>query len=238
MSRTRKNAVSRAFPPGILALGAALLIAPHPAVAQDDAIPRRLERKVNVMEKVLNEVLRESPYWLVGGGSDYTRSVYLEEFGVVFSFDASLVNSDLNGLDINFDGLSFLKDLKDIRIEHDGDKVIVYRDSNKDGKKDGEDEDGLTFEQLRDKRREREADRYEKGKNELVEALIDYGDTLTELRDDQFVAITAFLENIDILEEDNISHLIIKAKVSDLRMLSDSKITRDELLKRLSVKEY
>ncbi len=237
MSRIHQNAVSRAFPPGILALGAALLFAPTGAEAQDAAIPRRLERKINVMEKVLNEVLRESPNWLVGGGGDYTRSVYLDEFGVIFAFDATLVSKGLGSGYIDFDGLSILKDLKDIRIEQDGDKVVVFRDSNKDGKKDEEDE-GLTFEQLREKRREREADRYAKGKDELIETLIDYGDTLTELRDDQFVAITAFLENIDLLEEGEITHLILKAKVSDLRALADGKITRDTLLKRLSVIEY
>jgi len=237
MSRIHKNFVSRAFPPGILALGAALLLAPIGAEAQDTTVPRRLERKINVMEKVLNEVLRESPHWLVGGSGNYTRSVYLDEFGVIFSFDASLVSRGLGSGYIDFDGLSFLKDLKDIRIEQDGDKVIVFRDSDKDGEKDEEDE-GLTFEQLRDKRREREADRYAKGKDELVETLIDYGDTLAELRDNQFVAITAFLENIDLLEEEEITHLILKAKVSDLRLLADGKITRDQMLKRLSVIEY
>jgi hypothetical protein len=236
MSRTHKNAVSRAFPPGILALGAALLLAPTGAFAQD-AVPKRLERKINVMEKVLNEVLRESPYWLVGGGGDYTRSVYLEEFGVIFSFDASLISNSADSGNIELNGLSFLKDLKDIRIEQDGDKVIVYRDNDKDGKKDADDE-GLTFEELRDKRREREANRYEEGKDELIDTLIDYGDTLNELRDSQFVAITAFLENIDLMEDNEITHLILKSKVGDLRQLADGQITRDEWLKRLSVTEY
>jgi hypothetical protein len=240
MSSTGHNTVSGAVPRGALALAAALLITPAVATAQDEAVPKRLDRKINVMEKVLNEVLRESPHWLVGGGGDYTRSVYLEEFGVIFSFDASLVDQDMHGVDIDLEGLSFLEDLKNIRIEQDGDKVIVFRDSDKDGEqdKDQEEEKGLTVEELREKRQKREADRYEQGKDELIETLLDYGDTLTELRNDQFVAITAFLENIDLLEEDDITHLIIQAKVSDLRQLGDGALTREQMLTRIRVKEY
>ena len=147
MSSTSRNILSGAIPRGTLALVAAFLIVPSAAIAQDDVIPRRLDRKISVMEKVLNEVLRESPHWLVGGGSDYTRSVYLEEFGVIFSFDASLVDRDDSGLDL--EGLSFLKDLRNIRIETDGDKVVVFRDSDKDSTKDDEQDKGLTFDELR-----------------------------------------------------------------------------------------
>ncbi len=240
MSSTNKNTVSGAVLRGALALGAALLIVPAVATAQDDDIPKRLDRKINVMEKVLNEVLRESPHWLVGGGGDYTRSVYLDEFGVIFSFDASLVDQGIRGVDIDFEGLSFLEDLKNIRIEQDGDKVVVFRDSDKDGKQDQdkEEEKGLTIEELREKRQKREADRYQQGKDELIEALLDYGDTLTELRNDQYVAITAFLENIDLLEEQDVTHLIIQAKVNDLRQLGDGAITREQMLARIRVKEY
>ncbi len=240
MSSRGHNTASRAVPRGALTLGAALLILPVMATAQSEAVPKRLDRKINVMEKVINEVLRESPHWLVGGGGDYTRSIYLEEFGVIFSFDASLVDQDMHGVDIDFEGLSFLQDLKNIRIEQDGDKVVVFRDSDKDGEQDQDkdEEKGLTIEELREKREKREADRYEQGKNELIETLLDYGDTLTELRNDQFVTIAAFLENIDLLEEDEVTHLIIQAKVSDLRQLGDGAITRDQMLSRIRVKEY
>lgn len=238
MSRTHHNTVSGAVLRGALALGVTLLIVPAVATAQDAAVPKRLDRKINVMEKVLNEVLRESPHWLVGGGGDYTRSIYLDEFGVIFSFDASLVNHDIDGVNIDFEGLSFLQDLKNIRIERDGDKVVVFRDTDKDGEQDKEEEKGLTIEELREKREKREADRYEQGKDELIETLLDYGDTLTELRNDQYVAIAAFLENISLLEEDEITHLLIQAKVNDLRQLGEGTITRDQMLSRIRIKEY
>ena len=55
------------------------------------------------------------------------------------------------------------------------------------------------------------------GKQELIDALADYGETMTALRDDQWVAIAAFLGDDQYFKERQISRLVIKARARDLR---------------------
>ncbi len=208
------------------------------AAQADGEVPRRLERKINVMEKVINEVLRESPFWLVGGGGDYTRSIYLEPYGVIFAFDATLVDRGFGGLGWStFDGIEWLENLDDIRIEQDGDKVIVYRDPDRRRDED-DDEEELSIEELRQRREERASERYEEGKEELIDVLMDYGDTLTELQDDHYVTIAVYLDDEDFFEDEDISRLLLSAKIKDLRNLTDGRVSRDELREKITVVEY
>jgi predicted GNAT family N-acyltransferase len=77
---------------------------------------------------------------------------------------------------------------------------------------------------------------YEKGRQELIDALADYGETLTALRDDQWVAIAAFLKDNDYFRDRSISRLVIKARMRDLR--ASDQLSREALLARIVVEEY
>ena len=98
--------------------------------------------------------------------------------------------------------------------------------------------DGESIEKWREKRSERQRERYAKGKEELTEALIDYGDTLTLLGEQDWVAIAAFFRTGDFIEGRDITRLVIKARMSDLRAFGQDRISRDAMLARVSVEEY
>ena len=51
----------------------------------------KLERQIDVMEGAIDDMLVDSPNFLVHGG-DNARGLYIDEFGVIFTFDASLVS--------------------------------------------------------------------------------------------------------------------------------------------------
>ncbi|MBM3316981.1 MAG: hypothetical protein FJY75_03920 [Candidatus Eisenbacteria bacterium] len=225
-------------------LGASIGGAPAEA---SGAPNERLARQIKRMERVLDEVLRQSPFFLVYG-VEYTRAIYLEEFGALFTFEASLVRGDPEW-DID---LSFLRQL---RVETEGGKVTIWRDGDEADEKKvlvlprgHEERDEEVAEKRREggekqaERREKQAEdaakRYAEGKEELIGALLDYGETLAPLRDDQWVAIAAFLSRSKFFDASGISRLLIKARMSDLRDSGRGRITESEMRSRVVVEEY
>ena len=211
-----------------------------PVNAGENDIPRKLSRKINVMERIINDVLLDSPYWLISGRP--AHGIYLDGFGALFCFEASLVNSSWSV------GRNFISSLRDYRIRiSDRNHYIVLGDDDDEDIEiyiDGDDLDDMDKEeaeeyiadlkQSREKRKKKETRRYERGKEELIEVLIDYGDNLPGLKDNEWVAIAAFLSNDDFFEDNDCEHLVIKAKVSDLKAGLDE----DELIKRIVIEEY
>jgi hypothetical protein len=197
--------------------------------AQDEHVSDRLKRQINLMEEIIDEVLIESPYLLIFGG-DPTHGIYLDEFGVLFAFEASLVDKDWEWSDFPWIRNKF-------RIETEDGKIIIY-------KGDDDDDDEIVIEgdeDIEDWLKDKEAHEmktYESGKTELIDVLTDYGETLTRLRDNHWVAIAAFLRDTEYFRSRKISRLILKAKMSDLRAHAQDRITRDELLTRIVEEEY
>ena len=76
------------------------------------------------------------------------------------------------------------------------------------------------------------------GDSVIVDVFLDYGDTLTSLEDDQWVAVVAFLRDSSYFSEARISHLALKAKASDLRAYASEKISEKEMVKRIVKDEY
>ncbi len=243
---------------------AAIVIAPVALVTITNAqnastTSRRLTRELSIMEKVIDEMLLDSRNFLVYSTDDNTRGLYLEEFGVLFSFQASLVS---RGGDFKFDW-------KDFNIQ-EKDGVIVISppeddpDEKQDRKKDRErerdrnrnssrndDEDGDDHDHDHDHAdrftflkgwRERNSNvqqrLYTDGKAEVLDILLDYGDSMTSLRDTQWLGIAAFLKRSDFFIDKRISRLVIKAKMSDLRAYADHRIDREAMKKRVVVEEY
>jgi hypothetical protein len=215
----------------ILVLADGLLLS-VPALAQDK-LSSKLQKKIRVMEMVIDEMLVDSPNILVFS-SEPSTSIYIEEFGVIFAFDASLARDE-------YYMQGWLKDLQDIHIETDDDgNVHVYKSKKKVKVKD-EDEDEveeIDIEEMKEKAAAKEAEQYAGGKDEIIDTLVDYGDTLTELDDDQHVAIAVSLGKADFFEEADISRLVVKVKVRDLRSASAGRLSREDLRKRVTVTEY
>lgn len=189
------------------------------ARAQDEATARKMSRQIGVLEKIFDQVLVDSPNFLVPGRNN-TRGIYLEEFGALLTFEASLVDKD--HLDFDFEWP------RDYRIEENekGDKVIVIPKVGSD------DEDE------RPQGRSSPARLYERGKVELRSALLDYADTLTGLGDGEWVALAAYLKDSDYFLDERISRLVIKVRMRDVRAYNAEKIDEKTVLARFVEDEY
>ncbi len=208
------------------------------ANAADSPVSRKTARQIGVMERIIDEVLVDSPNFLVHGREN-ARGLYIEELGVLVTFDASLVRggkSDYSRI-LGKWGEGFR-----IETESDGSRVLIIQDPE-DGDEDIEeleDQDDAAEEvrSWRDRERSREERLYKRGKAEIVDVLLDYGDTLTTLSDDQWVAIVAFLRDNALFEEKKISKLVLKAKLADLRAYASEEISEEEMIKRIVEQAY
>lgn len=214
-----------------LLLGVALFATPAAAGKSDN---EKVMRQIGVMEKIIDKVLLDSPFLLVHSG-DNTRGLFVDEFGAIFSFDASLTGRD-------FDLSKYFEAMPErfqIKTDEDGNQVIVIKkheeelkkqadpESKKKGKKASEDD---AFSD--------QATRYQGAKDELIQALLDYGETMSTLRNGQYIMIAAFMKQDEFMKANKISRLMIKAKMDDLRAFAQGDLTEDALRSRIAVDEY
>ncbi|HYV51114.1 MAG TPA: hypothetical protein VE910_04365 [Dongiaceae bacterium] len=219
----------------LLSLTAGCLALAGTASAQSTAqMPAKLKKQITVMEKVIDEVLVDSKNLLVAN-HEPTRGVYLPEFGVLFTLDAQILSPDRG---------EWWKDWnKKFKVETDkhGNTVVHLNnddddddDSDKaDNKKDKEKRELTKKELLKDRE-----ERYEKGKTEIRDALTEYGYTLTGLRDDQWVAIVAYIDDDDMFGDNEGETVLMRAKMSDLRSHDAGKLSDDAMASRVSIEEY
>jgi hypothetical protein len=208
-------------------LGITVLCNPISAQPPDNA--KKLKKQIEVMERILDELLVDSPNFLVSSRNNNTHGVYLDGFGVLLAFDASLIQQDDQDI--------WQKLGKKFKIyTKDGQTVI---DLNADEDDDGKDDEEAVFdhEKWREQHEKNQQELYEHGKAELVEGLMDYGETLTTLRDGDTVAIAAFLRDADFFTRNEISTLVIKAKMSDLRAYSSGSINEKTMRSRIIQEE-
>jgi hypothetical protein len=207
----------------------ALVVGLASAATAVDEPGRKMGRQISVFEQILDRVLIESPNFLINS-RDNSRGMYVECFGAVFSFRASLVEKfDWDEGDWPWGG----------RIEIDDEDRIIIRPDRGD-EDDWEDEEGEDGDRRSwSSRREAQEERlYERGKREMIETILDYGDTMTSLSDDQWVSIVGLLEDSEYFLDNRISRLVIKARMSDLRAYADGDIEEEEMESRMEIMEF
>lgn len=221
---------------GVLFTLLAMLVAPlSVSSAQDGKVSRKLLRQIGVMEKIFDQVLIDSPNFLVDGRGN-VRGTYLEEFGVLLTFEASLINTE------DWDDYDWRGSYR-IEKDKDGRTIVIIPDDrdeeDRDSDEDYDDHDDPDSGRSWYKRKNQGERRlYSRGKIELQDAIIDYGDTLTRLKDDHWVAIASFLRDSNFFIDEQISRLVMKVKMRDLRAYASGKIDEDELRSRLIQEEY
>lgn len=188
------------------------------ATAADDAATR-LDRKVKVMERVLDEILIQSPNVVVSARG-VTRGLVLDEYGALFTLEASI------GTDM------FVMAMPEppavpIGEGHEDTVIIAPRHPDRAGRED----------EWLEKSNEKRAEQYKAFKAELIDAIVDYGVTLTELRDDQWLAVVAFLDSRPLLGGSEGGRLMLKIKMRDLRQHSAGALSRDAVEGRVIVEE-
>ncbi len=209
------------------------------AFAEKPAGAKKLNREIGIMERTIDEVLIESANLLVSGGA-MTDGIYVGDYGVVFTVDASPIpqgwrSSGWFGNHVEF--------------EDDGDRIIVYKDKHGwDDEDDDEGKDAKKDAKARGKgdkkridwfakRADHEKKMYERGKDELRDVLVDYGDMLSSLRDDQSIVLAVQLHGAEYLDDQKISQCVMTARVGDLRALTAGTITRDAMLAKVTIDE-
>jgi hypothetical protein len=239
--------------PAVVPLLAGVLAAGSTSVASAGEKRTKVERQIGIMESIIDDMLVESPNFLVGGQHE-TRGFEMEDYGAVFMFDASLTgvwwDEDSDGSYFNFWPFGGRKN--HVIVMKDGDKKqkevlfnggrIVIRDGDvyiegDDGdlKKLSEKDDWEVM--SRQEMREAQAKKYERAKQELIDVLLDAGDVLKALPAGQTVKIVADFHDMDVPDEKEVNKLTVTAKVDDLRAYSDGKLSEDQARGRITVKE-
>lgn len=98
--------------------------------------------------------------------------------------------------------------------------------------------DGTSWKELRRKKAVQARENYQAGKHELIDVLIGYGDSMTRLADDHWIVIAAFLKQSDFFDDEEISRLVLKARMGDLRDYGRERISAEEMAERVAISEY
>jgi hypothetical protein len=186
---------------------------------------KRLQRQIEVMERITSQMLVDSPNFLVSG-SHAARGLYIDGFGVLISFNASLVekNRDWDWLWDKFN------------IRRDGGRIIIDPD-------DVEDEEDArdmirNYREWKEKSVGRQGELYSRGKQEIMDLVYDYGESLTRVPDDEWLTFAVFLRDDEFFDSEEISRLVIKAKMRDIRAVAGGDLTQEQLEARMEVQEY
>ncbi len=197
-----------------------------PGAVPTEAAPTsdRLDRQIRVMEDILNETLIDSPNWLVYD-RDNARGTYLEGYGALFTIEVSLVDDGWWSTDHGRHS-----------IWVGSHRIVVWGDDEDDDRGSGKDRD-----KDRDERIQRESDRagrrYDHGKTELVDALLDYGDALSSLSGDDWVEVDAQLVRADYFRDKSLHRLTVKLKAGDIRAYAGHQLSEEQVRARARIEE-
>jgi hypothetical protein len=255
MSRISIRAVRPLFSrrPLVLLAPALLLTLPLwnriPTALADE--PSRLEHQMGIVEDAINDMLLDSPNFLVSG-SDVTESIDDDGGDLLFIFRASLTSpwwhedggilSHL-GWHPGENSIIVLKDRK-----HDGQRELSLDDADitiKDGEVTIRDKHGkkLDLEDFKlqakgsEETQQAQLEKYQKAKEELVQVLIDYGEVLKSLPAGQSVRIVARFHDLDLPKDHEVRKLSVRARIDDLRAYGDGKLSEQEMRNRVEIRE-
>jgi hypothetical protein len=185
----------------------------------------RLDRKVQVMERVIDEVLALSPHVMVTGAGT-THGLVLDGFGALFVLEGAVGGEWLVTPDSLF--------VPGARLLHGQDPPPKAGGS---GTADVE-RDLASLKQRQQEAEARRAEHLAGLRGELADALIDYGATLSELDGDDWVAIAAFLGSSRLfVGSDDDQRMLVKAKMRDLRQYAAGNLSREAVAERVVVEQ-
>lgn len=239
----------RLTPLAALLTGGTLLLAAPPASAGEKET--KLERQIGVMARTIDDMLVDSPNFLVAG-KEVTEGFEVDDYGAIFFFEASLTgmfwDEGGRGSLFNFWPMGEKRHIVIRRGDGDEEEEIILGD----GKvviKDGEiliDENGKTKKLKSDKDivkidkksfREKQAQKYEAAKEELVKTVMDYGDLLKALPAGQTIRVIARFDELDLPEGKEVRRLSVKASIDDLRAFGDGRLSESAMRAKMEIKE-
>jgi hypothetical protein len=225
------------------------------AAADDRGV--RLDRKIRVMEGVIDGVLIDSPNILVSPGGGITRGLALDGYGVLFTVDGRLNVGHVGGNSFEYFfvpgnelitqyQVQALEGLERHELEELDESVDEMRDRAEAYRRQAEER----LQELKERQQEAERSREELEaeraemvaalRTEIVDTLVDFGATLVELDESERVAIAVFLdEGALFLPADRSgrdgSRLVVGARMADLRRYAAGDLSRDDVIRALEV---
>ncbi len=200
--------------------GPLLLMTSVDATAGDN---KRISKQISIMEKILDEALVESRFALVRS-THPTHGVYIEDYGPVFTLEVGLVDSE------GWFGGSIWSNLgKDFSIiteeDEDGEKVITIRSGSKKGKKaDNEDVMG-------------DEEKYGKVKDEIIEVMRDYGDTIAKAKPNEWFTVFASPLHTS-WGDDGYHRLVLRVQMKEISAFTSGKLSEDKFAQKVQITEY
>lgn len=216
----------------------------------------KIMRQVRIMEGIVDKVLLDSPNFLVHSGNN-THGLYIPEYGAIFTFEASLATGMFGISDLKVNIPKF-----EVQTDDAGNKTIVLKNlekAEKNAEKAKQEAEKAKAKAEADAQKEATADAssgsasagsssdddendsaqlYQKGKVELIQSLLDYGETITQLKSGQWIVLAAFLQNDSYFEKNKLSRLVVKAKIDDLRAFSAGSMDEKTMRSKVLVEEY
>lgn len=215
----------------ILSLGALIV---GQVLASPPSALNKLRRQIDVMSRIVDQVLLDSPNFLVHSGANVT-GFYLPDYGAIFAFDASLTDDSFGS------ALSWLPGGVDIRNE-DGNRTIVIkkRHISKDGEGKAEEREEIQRRGATEKKGDGKDDParlYDLGKEELVQMVLDYAGTLSALPPGESVAVIANVRNDRLWKEKKRQQLQLRVEGDDLKAFASDRLSERELRARITIEE-
>ncbi len=189
---------------------------------------KRINRQISIMEKIIDEAMVDSRYALVRS-THPSHGVYLADYGPVFTLEVGLVDEDFGSLGSIWSRLG-----GDISIEtkegEDGEKVITIR-SGKKKDRDGDDDEGKKGGEPDD------AEKYAKVKDELIEVIRDYGDTIAKAKGDEWFTILASPLR-GSWGDSEISRLVVRVRMKEITAYNRENLDEEGFRKKVQIIEY
>ena len=200
-------------------LGALAMVGTLASEASASSDTRKIRKQIRVFEAMVDQMLVDSPNWLVQS-SEEARGSYVEGHGVVITFDASLVGGSrwYGHKDHWWDW-----------IWDDDERVVILKDEGEEAESDSR--------KWRDRVMKKQERLYTRGKVEITDTILDFGDVLGFAKDDEWLEIEARLRRAEYFHEKDIDRLTMKVKMADVRAFADGKISEEDLIKKIQVEE-
>ncbi|MEJ2190533.1 MAG: hypothetical protein P8Y93_14235 [Acidobacteriota bacterium] len=178
-----------------------------------------LTRKVQIMEKIFDEVLVQSENVYVSPGGS-TRGLVLEGYGALFTIEGNLGENLIFGLPASAE-----------------DAVVLWQSG-----KGGRDTDRPQPEKrsaddwtvLRKEAAVKAKANLEGLKKELAGTLVDYGPTLSELPDSSWVAVALFVGGRSPFSDGQEETILIRISMRDLRSFASGSLSRDAAIAKVT----
>ena len=229
------------------AIAAILLSTLVPGLARPYS-QERMDKDISIMENVINTSMVESPYVYIFSTHQNVRGLYIPEFGALFTVQAQLISNRafpwMVGLGHDspwawnfywdkdkWEG--FIKGLEDLEIEVNGEKVDLKK-YIEEAKPRGDRERTVIIKP--EQNEELIEKNLEKFKEELAGIVADYGGTIRQLEDNEWVMIVAFLDKSRSAAP--VSKVMVKAKKSDIDLYDHGKIDYEDLLSRMVIETH